>query len=211
MIKITLHSLTNAGPKQTTFANRALAILDRVVNATDFSDSIRSNSYSVLWRRTRERNHVRTSPEELLELISGGTELSTQTDFEIEFSINLRSFREGIMGSTAIGGPVINSAYWFINDCIQANDAAYLAAHWMHEWLHTAGCYHVDQDDDDFSDGLYETGRLIRAMGRSISSEKSKSATGSFIMDGTMGPAITEGEIIYETGKSVFNSEDIMM
>lgn len=204
-----LQSLTNAGPKQTAFANRALSVLDRVVNAGEFPGRIRTNRYSVLWRRTRERQHVRTSPEELLELIAGGIELDTQTDFEIDFSINLKTIRRNIMGSTAIGGPIINTAYWLINDCIQANDPAYLASHWMHEWLHTVGCYHIDQDNDDFSDGVYATGKLVRAMGRSISSEKSKA--GSFLMDDAMGPAITDGDIIYETGKSIFDSEDIMM
>lgn len=168
MVKVVLNSLANSGPRHLAFAQKAVALLEKIVNSEEFANRVRLDPFSDMWRKIAPRQYRRSSPEELLELILSGRELGEIADFEIDLNVALVVKREGKLGSTPVGGPVINTAYWFIDRCIRRGDAVDLAGHWLHEWTHTAGYYHLDQNNDDPRDAPYMTGRIAREVGRAI-------------------------------------------
>lgn len=168
MVKVVLNSLANSGPRHLEFAQKAVALLEKIVNSEEFAHRIRRDPFSDMWRMIAPKQYRRSSAAELLELILSGRELGEIADFEIDLNVALVVKEEGKLGSTPIGGPVINTAYWFIDRCIRRGDAVDLAGHWLHEWTHSAGYYHLDQDNDDPRDAPYMTGRIAREVGRAI-------------------------------------------
>lgn len=209
MIKVTLKSLTNAGPKQTAFAAIALQTLGEILNSPGFLEKVRTTNYTVLWKKIKTGEYSKTTPEELVDTITSGKEYHSESDSEIDFELNLKSFsNDNIIGSTPLGGTPINTSYKFINDCLKKEDPVKLASHWMHEWMHCAGFYHVDQDDDDFNDGVYTIGRLIKSIGYGQGSSKAK---GKFDpAEESEGASFTSDNVIYETGASIFHLDEKM-
>ena len=206
MISVKLNEFSNTGPKQRAIGEEAVRILERVLNAPEFAERVRGNRYSRMWRLNEDGNYDQATPDQLLELILTGKELKTEPDLEIDLWIRLAKMKKGVYGSAAIGGPIITTAYWFINDCIKINDPVRLAAHWMHEWVHTAGFYHEDRM---FDDAAYDTGEIVESLGRAAGSAGLKARAGALpMLKDLIGPAVTIGDVIYETGRSLSDSEE---
>lgn len=169
MTKVTLHSLKNAGPKQTALASEAVAVLESIVNSDEFSSAVRSFEYSSTWIRRDDDTEEQTSIEELLTTILSGREWRSTPDHEVDLKILLRRNRREIGSVEYPGASEIRTSYWFINQCLENGDPLSLAAHWIHEWVHVAGYMHGRHQA---ADAAYGTGDIVSRLG---SANKSKS------------------------------------
>lgn len=139
-IKVTLHEISNAGPKQTDIANRACSALETALNHRDFERRVASATYRETRFRDSQGNSRSVPPEEIYGFVASGMERGTPEDQEIDLKVKLARMRS--VGSTVPGRLPFRTSYWFINECIAENDPASLAAHFLHEWLHVSGFYH---------------------------------------------------------------------
>jgi hypothetical protein len=163
-LKVTLHKLTNAGVKQTEYVKQAVELLEKVVNDKGFRDAVAQAKFSHISRSGGD-NHR----ESILRYLIEGVELGTTPDSEIDLQINLRTFYYGFgpfrtinkktVGSTNLGGPVIHTNYYHINDWILKKDLASGVGHWLHEWMHVAGYSHATAAGDE-NDVAYAIGAL---------------------------------------------------
>jgi hypothetical protein len=160
-IKVTLHSLKGAGEKQQMLARRAVVELEWALNHPSFADRVRHKQFT-RWHRNEQHRETELPVEEILIIIESGRELYSDADHEIDLSVRLKLMPRAV-GKTPIGGPIIRTAYWFINDCVRDDNPAELAAHWMHEWLHVAGFYHRGGNDAR-EDVPYVVGEVILEM-----------------------------------------------
>ena len=155
-IKVTLHRIDGAGPKQKEFADEAVRLLGLAINHPRFASLVRAATFAA-WHDDHEQE---VSVAEVLNIIETGRELKTGADYELDLYVRLLRLRRRTVGWTDVGGPVITTAYWYINQCIRAQDPADLAAHWMHEWLHVAGFYH-HEGNRTRGDVPYVIGQLV--------------------------------------------------
>lgn len=205
MITVKLNTLNNAGPKQTAIAQSAIEVLQRVVNSNEFSERVKKNPYSKLWRMKDDETYEQANVDELLNLILTGKEWGKDADYEIDLSVTLKKMSDTVLGSVALGGTIISTAYWFINQCIEYNNPVPLAAHWMHEWVHTAGFYH--DDDDDVDDAAYDTGEIVERIGTGTSPYTKSVTLSPFIVASGADPASSISGIVYDLGMSFFHPE----
>ncbi|MBN8613209.1 MAG: hypothetical protein J0L92_21635, partial [Deltaproteobacteria bacterium] len=111
---------------------------------------------------------------DVLRRILSGSEHGTEADDEIDLRVQFRNFgifKRKTVGQTVEGQAIIETAYWFVDQCIAANDEAPLAAHWLHEWMHNVG-YRHDTTGGDGGDVAYAIGELLYALVRSNRSEE---------------------------------------
>lgn len=141
-MKVTLKKLEKAGKKQTLITLEACKLLEEAVNHLEFKKEVLKAEYTATWQNNPNTNNVQSTHKQILETILQGRESNSKVDFEIDLHIKLKKKRRGVLGSTILGKFPITTAYWFINKCIEKDDVARLAAHFMHEWLHVAGFYH---------------------------------------------------------------------
>jgi hypothetical protein len=163
-VKVTLHELTNAGEKQKNYVSRAVTLLEEVVNSKDFRDAVAQAKFSHINRSGGDNRR-----ESILRYLLEGVELGTAPDNEIDLRINLRTFYYGFgpfrtinkktVGSANLGGPVIHTNYYHINDWILKEDVASGVGHWLHEWMHVAGYSHATAAGDE-NDVAYAIGAL---------------------------------------------------
>ena len=156
-ISVKLHEITNAGPKQKDIARRACAALETALNHPDFKSRVESATY----KETRwwdARGNSRSIPkEEIYGYVASGLERDTPADQEVDIKVKLA--RMNSVGSTVPGKLPFRTAYWFINECIEEDDVASLAGHFLHEWLHVAGFHHYP-DNSARDDVPYVLGEL---------------------------------------------------
>lgn len=190
-IKVTLHSLGNAGPKQIAIANAACALLEQAVNDPSFTAKV----LDAFYRETRfaeASGASRSVPvADLPAFIADAAERGTAPDGEIDLKVNLDTFRRGILGSTIPGVLPFRTAYWFINDCIKYDEPAELAGHFMHEWLHVCGFYHWPNNSAR-DDVAYNLGNIVRALARGV--EKAMLAMPDWLSSATCGGAQSQPE-----------------
>lgn len=160
-IKVTLHRLKGAGDKQQRLAHRAVEELEWALNHPSFADRVRRARFT-RWHSDEQQRATELPVQEILTIIESGRELYSDGDHEIDLSVRLRYMRRAI-GVTSIGGPIIHTAYWFMNECVRDDNPAELAAHWMHEWLHVAGFFHRGGNGAR-GDVPYVVGEVILAM-----------------------------------------------
>lgn len=141
-IRVTLHKLENAGPKQTKITNEACQLLEQALNHVSFHQRVTESEFTASWQRVRGEGSSERTPEEIAQLILMGQEANTDADYEIDLHLRLKKLRSWVIGSTALGRLPITTNYKFINRWIRENDSASFAAHIMHEWMHVAGFYH---------------------------------------------------------------------
>ena len=162
-LKVTLHELTGAGTKQKAMAERATAMMRDVVNRPAFREAVASRKFD-------SASFVGGGQQpDVLRLILSGAEFETESDAEIDLRVRFRSFgifKRKTVGQTVEGQAPIETAYWFVNQCIAADDEAPLAAHWLHEWMHNVG-YRHDTTGGDGDDVAYAVGELLYALVRS--------------------------------------------
>jgi hypothetical protein len=170
MIKVVLHEIRNAGPKQTDIAQRAAALLERVVNLPEFQARVAETQYTYIARQDGD-----DAPADVLTAIRNGVELGTAADGSIDLTVSLEVFRYGhlfpnhaTIGKTPPGGPVIRTSYWWINRWIAKDDVAALAGHFMHEWMHVAGYTHRTTSGEPL-DVAYAVGNIAEQMAAELS------------------------------------------
>lgn len=161
-LKVTLHQVDGAGPKQRAIAQSAAGVIQDVVNRQSFRDEIAKRKFA-------SASFVAgASQPNVLRLILSGAEHGTEADEEIDLRIRFRSFgifKRKTVGQTVEGQATIETAYWFVNQCIAADDAAPLAAHWLHEWMHNVGYVH-DSTGGDEHDVAYAVGEILYRLAR---------------------------------------------
>ena len=141
-IRVHLHALHGAGPNQTTFFERARALLERVLNEQAFADRLATADYEASWQRGTDESDTQRTRAEVAQVILSGRESGTAADQAIDLEVQLRTLRRRVRGKTVLGQLPITTNYRFVNRCLDEDDPAELAAHLMHEWLHVAGFYH---------------------------------------------------------------------
>lgn len=165
MLKVTLHSLANAGVKQTAYVKQAVALMAEVVNCTKFRALVNEAKFTYISNVDRNR----ANKNAILQCLVEGRELGSAPDNEINLRINLRNFYYGFrpfrvlnkttVGATDPGGPVIDTNYYHINYWIQTGDLASGVGHWLHEWMHVAGYTH-EHTSGDAGDVAYKVGSI---------------------------------------------------
>lgn len=158
-IKVTLHDLRGADDQQREFAEQAVTLLTKALNHPEFETLVRATSYSTAFQDSRGRRS-RLPNQRVWAILASGIELGTASDLEIDLRVRLKwLWRPSTMGWTNVGGPVIVTNTRYFNRWMRDADPAYLAAHWLHEWLHVAGFVHEDGHEDD--DAPYVVGELV--------------------------------------------------
>ena len=192
-IKVTLHLLENAGPKQLGIAWRACELLEQAVNDPRFVPEVLDATY--LETRVSDPDGLtRSVPvKSLPEFVLQGLERGTAADAEIDLKVVLDGFRRGILGSTLTGVLPFRTAYWFINDCIKYDEPAELAGHFMHEWLHVCGFYHWPNNSAR-DDVAYNLGNIVRKLARGDA--KSESAMPDWLNGAECGATVTENVVV---------------
>lgn len=157
-ISVKLHEIKNAGPKQTDIAGRACAALETALNHPDFKRLVESATYEETRWWDAQGNSRSTPKAEIYGYVASGLERDTPADKEIDIKVKLA--RMSSVGSTIPGKLPFRTAYWFINECIESDDVASLAGHFLHEWLHVAGFHHYP-DNSARGDVPYVLGELV--------------------------------------------------
>jgi hypothetical protein len=189
-IKVTLHHLADAGPKQQAIAAEACRLLEQALNDPRFPEQVRAATY--LETRFRDGLGWRSIPvADLPGAVAGGAEMGTQADGEIDLEVDLDWFRSGVLGSTIPGVLPFRTAYWFINDCIKYNEPAELAGHFMHEWLHVCGFYHWP-DNGARDDVAYNIGNIVRDLARA--KDKGPRLMPDWLNQGSCGASVPDVE-----------------
>ena len=189
-IKVSLHSLGNAGPKQQAIAAVACQLLEMALNDPRFPQQVLSAAY--VETRFSDGSTWRSVPvSDLPRMIADGVERGSEVDGEIDLRVNLDGFRRGVLGSTIPGVLPFRTAYWFINDCIKYAEPSELAGHFMHEWLHVCGFYHWP-DNNARDDVAYNLGNIVRALARG--DNKARSLMPDWLNAGACGAAEAEAE-----------------
>lgn len=192
-IKVTLHLLENAGPKQLVIASRACELLEQAVNDPRFVPEVLDATY-LETRVSDPDGSTRSVPvKSLPEFVLQGLERGTAADAEIDLKVVLDGFRRGILGSTLTGVLPFRTAYWFINDCIKYDEPAELAGHFMHEWLHVCGFYHWPNNSAR-DDVAYNLGNIVRKLARGDA--KSESAMPDWLNGAECGATVTENVVV---------------
>ncbi|RKH67802.1 hypothetical protein [Corallococcus llansteffanensis] len=163
-LKVTLHELTNAGEKTKAFVQRAIQLMEEVVNTQGFRDAVAQQKFSYIHHHGTDH-----SKDALMRYLFEGRELGTDADHEIDLRINLRAFYYGFrpirvlnkktVGSTNLGGPVIHTNLYHINNWVAHDDVASGVGHWLHEWMHVVGYEHEDANGDE-NDVAYAIGAI---------------------------------------------------
>lgn len=172
MLIVTLHEITGAGPKQSSIAGAAADLLQRVVNLDEFRSRVASLQFSYISRIDHD-----DAPGDVIKTILEGREYKTDADGTIDLRVALSVFyrwppflhilNTTTMGMTPAGGPVIQTGYWFINQCIARGDVAALAGHFLHEWMHVAGYTHRTTAGDP-QDVAYAVGTVAYEIGKKL-------------------------------------------
>lgn len=166
-IKVSLHSLENAGPKQRALIERAIELIERAVNHPDFIPRVRSAPYKQTRFSPRTGPAFTATVEDIVAVLQNGRERDTADDAEIDLEITLAKLRApsplraGVVGHTDTGRQPVTTAYWFMNDCIARDDAISPARHFLHEWLHVAGFVHFPNNSAR-DDPPYLIGEIVQ-------------------------------------------------
>ena len=142
-VSVKLHKLEFAGPKQTAITQLACQRLETALNDPAFPQRVLTATYTARWRVMEKGPDQQIEPQQILDMIMGGREAGKRANGEIDLYIQFKPMMQGVLGSTTLGKFPIQTAYWFVNSCIADNDPDNLAAHFMHEWMHVAGFYHL--------------------------------------------------------------------
>lgn len=164
-VKVTLHHISNAGPKQEAIAARACVLAEDALNNPDFERRVTGSTF----KETRFEDAHGTTRHipvgDLTEMIRKGGERDTVDDAEVDLEIVLDDFPSGVLGSTSLGKLPVRTAYWFINECIKYDQPSELAGHFIHEWLHVCGFYHWPNNRAR-GDVPYIVGNIVRDLAR---------------------------------------------
>lgn len=142
-VTVKLQKLEFAGPKQAAITEQACRRLETALNDSRFPERVLTATYTARWRIMEDGPDREIAPADILQMILSGKETGTAADAEVDLYIQFKPMMQGVLGSTTLGKFPIQTAYWFVNSCIAANDPDNLAAHFMHEWMHVAGFYHL--------------------------------------------------------------------
>lgn len=195
-IKVSLHSLGNAGPKQQAIAAEACQLLEMALNDPRFPQQVLSAAY--VETRFSDGSTRRSVPvSDLPQMIANGVERGSGVDGEIDLKVNLDGFRRGVLGSTIPGELPFRTAYWFINDCIKYAEPSELAGHFMHEWLHVCGFYHWP-DNNARDDVAYNVGNIVRDLSRG--DDKTLRLMPDWLNAGACGAAESEAKVDDKSG-----------
>lgn len=168
-VTVALRSLNAAGPKQTTLIRRAVALLERAVNSEEFIPRVRAAGYRRTEFLNRDGTQITATVDQIVSVLQNGRERDTGNDGEIDLEISLADLRApspawpGVVGQTSTGHQPITTAYWFINGCLQHDDAISPARHFLHEWLHIAGFIHFP-DNSARNDPPYLIGEIVQEI-----------------------------------------------
>jgi hypothetical protein len=159
MIKVNFRGISNNGPKQEAIARRACAALEKALNHPSFAEQVGSARYEETRFEDEDGRSFSVPPEEVYRYIASGAELGTASDSTIDIEVSLEDRND--VGGTWPGILPFYTSYWFINECIEAdNDYISLASHFIHEWLHVSGFYHYP-DNDARNDVPYTVQEII--------------------------------------------------
>lgn len=172
MIEVVLN-FKEATDGQKAFADKAIAMMKRIINHPEFLEKARTTTYT--GRRFRiERLGVyyqTMTSSEIADIIQKGEEFRTAADSVIELTVRLRVLRANVLGSMSPPHPLITTNKTFFDDWLGADGREVsLAAHWLHEWLHVAGFRHKALSDGspDRSDAAYMIGKICTEIGQDI-------------------------------------------
>lgn len=187
MLQVRLHSLTNATPQGQELAQRAVALLQQIVNDPQFLAQVRAAGYSYTGRMIDSGDDVGTTDNEtIVQIVAGGKEIKRSPDGVIDLTVVLRKFSifyPNTMGSVTPPDHTISTNRKFFNRWLQSGnngDALSLAAHWMHEWMHVAGFYH-DTSSGDPNDVPYAIGEIVVNVGQTLADPSAMNALDGFV------------------------------
>jgi hypothetical protein len=187
MLQVRLHSLANATPQGRELADRAVALLQQIVNDPQFLAQVRAARYSYSARMIDSGDDVAaTDNETTAQIVAGGKEIKRSPDGVIDLTVVLRKFSifyPNTMGSVTPPNHTISTNRKFFNRWLQSGnggDALSLAAHWMHEWMHVAGFYH-DTSSGDPNDVPYAIGEIATRVGQSFADPSAMDSADGFV------------------------------
>jgi hypothetical protein len=140
MIKVNFRGISNNGPKQEAIARLACSALEEALNNPSFGERVGRARYRETRFEDQNGRSFSVPPGEVYNYIASGAEMGTANDSTIDIEVDLMDMSS--VGATWPGRLPFNTAYWFINGCIEDNDHISLASHFIHEWLHVSGFYH---------------------------------------------------------------------
>lgn len=176
-MKVVLHDLKRAGPKQTAISHKAVALLEQALNDPGFDDAFLGRRFSDLYFRDYSGRRTQLTKEAALAKIRSGSELDGSPDGQIDLRVKLDKLKKGTVGVWN-GGLEFRTNYIWINRWISQDRPENLAGHFAHEWAHVCGFRHRGKKVRP--DVAYNLGKTVIA-----------------ILDGTVG-AKDMGEHFYD-------------
>ena len=198
MITVTIQSLENASGAQQAYAEAASNWLEDIVNRPEFADGVQHATYNPTLFRMDTGQDVPVTNDILWQCIAGGREWQQPFDAEIDLQARLEPMAANVLGGVTPPSSLIVTNTLFFNQWMNANDMLSLAAHWFHEWLHTAGVLHQSATAD-YNDAVYVLGYLVVRVGRGEVDKKfsdqvlNRSMLGKGYLDAYHNPAIGHG------------------
>lgn len=171
MLQVKLHSIKNATEEGEALANRAVALMQEIVNDRRFLSQVRSARFSYTARMLDSGEDApSTDNDTIVHILSGGKEVTRQPDGVIDLTVVIRKFNwlyRKTMGSVTPPNPTISTNRRFFDAWVADDDVVTVAAHWLHEWMHAAGFYHAT-DSGDSDDVPYAVGEIAVRIGQSM-------------------------------------------
>lgn len=138
---VKLHTIENAGPKQTAIASNAADLLQKAVNHPSFENEFMSRIFDDLWFQKGNSRWKTVSKKEAFNILMTGSELGGSGDNQIDLRVRLNSYKKKTVGVWN-GGLFFNTNYYHINKWIKNDLPENLAGHFGHEWSHVCGFRH---------------------------------------------------------------------
>jgi hypothetical protein len=178
MPKVILNSLINASNAQRLFAEKAVSILQQIVNHPSFQEEVSSWNYSTREFRNDSDDYEDFDNERIWAIISGGKELYQPANQEINLQCKFERWDKypKAVGEVIPPYPLITTNIIWLDMFMSERDPLSLAAHWMHEWMHVAGFYHPEEEELQWEDVAYSIGNIVVSVGRLILGGDQKSA-----------------------------------
>lgn len=162
-MRVSLGRVTGYAPSERQKLDQATDLLARVLNSREFRDGVLSATFE---GRPGFASDTR-SPQEVYDVIRQAKESYTDAaDGEVDLNLELRSlgwFSRNVVGYGTEGGDTITTNRRFFSSF----DAAEMAGHLGHEWLHKVGFGHDFNPTARRPESVpYELGDLIERLAK---------------------------------------------
>ncbi|HKG90862.1 MAG TPA: amidohydrolase family protein [Gemmatimonadaceae bacterium] len=169
MPKVALEKFDDATPPQRTFADRAVELLESIVNNAEFPKLIRQAQYSNTYRAVSTTVLAVTTKDQIAEIVRDGLEFPPTPGGQPTIELNVgfddtlpaKQLAEVTRFTKLIRANPDHFTKWHAE-----NNALNLAALLMHEWMHVAGFFHLPGAGT--SDVAYVLGKIVVSLGRTL-------------------------------------------